>query len=444
MIRKILNKVFQGLVCGIPLFIVLGIFDYRFHNYFWKDLDSFRIIPGIRMFDFFSILDGYLALLFVVFFILLAMKEILMDKGSKWINLPIALIIVGGIVELFTYIQIEPSIKSFWFQSYLNYANPILLFFVLVFGVKNEKLFKSLKKAFFITFSIFGGIILFKYFTDLLPGANKDFLGRLVWPYIDPFVSMKAESANWLAYLFGPMIILAAVNLVEKTKEKMGLRKYALEFLTIAISGMILVLTKSYTGLFVVFFIIAYLVFAYLPRDKRKFFWLGIVVLLIVGIASQYHTEKFQILLGNYKKANSIERRIQIYEFNFDAFLDHPLKGIGLGNYQSYFRENQIAYLENMIPEEEIPPHPHNLIVNFWSDLGIFGLMAIFAMYIMVIFNILKEFNSPDKNLYLLVFFYFLGHGLLDLPYGLEENSILFWIILSFIFIRRYFSHAKE
>jgi len=444
MVRKILNKLFNVLILGIPLFVVFGIFDYRFHNYFWKDVNFFRLIPGIRMFDFFSILDTYLAVVFVIFLILVCLKEIRLDRVWRWIYLPIALIVVGGIFEIFTYVQVEPSIKSLWFQAYMNYANPIFLFLVLIYGIKNQKLFKGLQKAFLITFSVFGGIILFKYFTDLLPGANKDFLGRLVWPYIDPFIDMKAENANWLAYLFGPMIILAIVNLIEKTKEKRGLRNYILEFLTIAISGLILVLTKSYTGLGIVFFIIAYLVFVYLPKEKRKIFWLAVAVLIIIGIASQYHTQKFQILLGNYKKANSIERRVQIYEFNFKAFVDHPFRGIGLGNYQSFFRENQKTYLENVIPEEELPPHPHNLIVNFWSDLGILGLMSILAIYIMVIFNIFKEFNSPNKNLYLLVLFYFLGHGLLDLPYGLEENSILFWIVLSFIFMNEIFSRTKE
>jgi len=443
MFGKILNRVFQILVYSIPLFIILGIFDYRFHNYFWENVNFFRIIPGIRMFDFFSVLDIYLLILFVIFLILLIIKEIRIEKGSRWINIPIILIIVGGIIEVFTYTQIEPSIKSLWFQAYLNYANPILLFFVLIFGIKNQKLFKGLKRSFLITFTIFGGVILFKFFTDLLPGANRDFLGRLVWPYIDPFVDMKAESANWLSYLFAPMMLFAIVRLIEKAKEKNRVRSYTLEFLMIVISGLILVLTKSYTGLGIVFFIIAYLIFVYLPKDKRKIFWLGIVIFLIVGIASQYNTQKFQILLGNYKKANSIERRLQIYEFNFNAFFEHPIKGIGLGNYQSYFRENQQKYLNEVIPEEEIPPHPHNLIVGFWSDLGAFGFLAIIFIYIFVIWNIFKDFSNPNRNLYLLVFAYFLGHGLMDLPYGLEENSVLFWIILSFIFIGQRFSKNR-
>jgi hypothetical protein len=146
---------------------------------------------------------------------------------------------------------------------------------------------------------------------------------------------------------------------------------------------------------------------------------------MAAGIGSQYKTQKFQILLGNYKKENSIERRAQIYTFNAKSFLAKPVTGIGPGNYQSYFRANQNKDGIN-IPEEEIPPHPHNLITFFWSEIGIFGLLAILLIYGFVIYKIIF---SP--NVFYFVMLYPLGHGLIDVPYGLEEFSMLFWIFLA-------------
>jgi len=417
------KRVLNFLIYLIPVFLVAGIFDYRFHNYFWPDLNFFRIIPSLRMFDFFSIFDAFLLFVFAAYLI-----SPRIEKKVKWIDFSILFLIIGLILSRVFYVQIEPSIKSYWFQIYINYVNPGLLFFVLMFSLKDTKVFKNFSNILMVVFGLFGLVILFEYFTGLLPGETKDFLMRLAWPYIDPFFGLKAESANWLSYLFGPMAIFASVNLVEKVKERKKVLNYLVEILCVLISILILVLTKSYTGIGVTFFILALLVFINIPKKAKKYFALGFVLLIAIFIATQYNTQKFQILLGHYNKENSIQRREQIYTFNYEAFKENWLKGIGPGNYQSFFKENMGEYIETNIPEEEVPPHPHNLVTHFWSDLGIFGLLAALILYIGTFYELIVKRKNA---LFFLIPLYFLAHGMLDLPYGLEENSILFWVFFA-------------
>jgi O-antigen ligase len=417
------KKVLNILIYLVPVFLIAGIIDYRFHNYFWPDLNFFRIIPSLRMFDFFSIFDAFLLLVFAGYLI-----SPRIEKKVKWIDFTILFLIIGLILSRIFYVQIEPSIKSYWFQVYINYANPILLFFVLMFSLKDVKVFKNFSNILMIVFGFFGLVILFEYFTGLLPGETRDFLMRLAWPYIDPFFGLKAESANWLSYLFGPMVIFASVHLAQKIKEHKKVLNYLVESLCIFISVLVLILTKSYTGIGVTFLIIALLVFINIPRKAKKYFTLGFVLLIAIFIATQYNTQKFQILLGHYSKENSIERREQIYTFNYEAFKENWLKGIGPGNYQSFFKENMEKYIGTVIPEEEVPPHPHNLVTHFWSDLGIFGLIAALSLYIGTFYELIVK---RKKALFFLIPLYFLAHGMLDLPYGLEENSILFWVFFA-------------
>jgi len=221
------------------------------------------------------------------------------------------------------------------------------------------------------------------------------------------------------------------VNLVQKLKEKREIFNYLLEAFCILVSLAVLVLTKSYTGIGVVFLIIFILALVSVPKKLRKYLVLGFVVVASVLVASQYHTQKFQILLGNYNKENSIQRREQIYTFNYEAFKKNWLTGIGPGNYQSFFKQNMEEYIGTTIPEEEVPPHPHNLVTHFWSDLGIFGLLAMLSLYIGTFYELVVKRKNA---LFFLIPLYFLGHGLLDLPYGLEENSILFWVFFAIAF----------
>src|SRR3989339_1760611 len=103
MLKKILNF----LIYLIPVFLIAGIVDYRFHNYFWPDLNFFRIIPSLRMFDFFSIFDAFLLFVFAAYLI-----SPRVEKKVKGIDFTILFLIIGLILSRVFYTQIEPSIKS--------------------------------------------------------------------------------------------------------------------------------------------------------------------------------------------------------------------------------------------------------------------------------------------------------------------------------------------
>lgn len=409
----------------LPPSLILGLLDYRFHNYLWPSLNAIRPKTGF-MFDFFSFFDFYL-IVFVLWYGITALlkKNYRSDQTWRWIYIPIVLIILGAIISRATFIPVDPQIKSFTFEIAKNYIGPILLFLILIFSLRDGKNSDAFTKSLLICFSFLGAFSIFEYFTGVLPGENKDFLGRLVWPYVDPFFKPKAESANWLAYIYGTMTILSFVQLTRK--------KTLLGIFAFLVSGLVLALTKSYTGIGLVSLIIFFLLFLN-ARGKRK---AAIVILFILfimfGIATQIKSRKFQILLGNYKKENSLERRMQIYRFNFQALREHLWAGLGPGNYQSYFRKNMERVLGKSLPEEEIPPHPHNLVFHFWSDLGIFGFLGVIIIYIVTLAKIIKKPLFYASSFPLL---YLLAHGLVDVPYGLSEISYLFWMMMALDFSR--------
>ena len=432
--------VFDWSLCLLPVFIVAGIIDFRFHDYFWPGLDALRPLGSLAMFDLFSVASLFVWFLVAVYLVAaLFVREIRPRLGFRWIYLVLIFLAAGVVVSKVSYVGLEPVIRSFYFQVYINYISPVLMFLVLYFGLSGKggegregraKLFERFQRSFLIVFGLFGLTILFKYFLGVLPGGSVDYLDRLAWPYIDPFFEMKAESANWLSYIFGPTLVLAVLRGVKKifAAKKVAWKSLWLGGVFVLIAGLILLLTKSYTGLAVTGLLCLYLLFINVPRTWKKYIVAGVVVLMIGFVVTQYNTRKFQILIGNDSQETSLNRRSQIYTFNYEAFKMYPLEGIGPGNYQAFFRENVDEILpEHGIPEIELPPHPHNLATFWWSDLGIFGFLAILMIYAMTFFGIFR----PERNEYFVVVGYFLAHGLLDLPYAMEENSLMFWVFLA-------------
>lgn len=430
--KSLWKKIYLSLVCAAPVFLIAGLFDYRFHTYFWPKLDFIKLFSKSAMFDFVGIADWYFLILVVLaIFGFIFWKEPVPDKKWRWIYLPILLIAIGVIAARFTFEPVYPKVKSFTLEVWGQFVFPVALFLILIFSLREKPWIERFQKMLLLAFTVLGILSIFEFFTDAMPGANKDFIGRLVWPYIDPFVKMKPESANWLAYLFGPMALLSIIRIVKQ-------KRRLLESIALIVSLAVLFLTQSYAGILITGMLAIIFISIHLSQRAKKTLWLAVIIAVIAAAIPLSQTKKFQILLGNYKRENSIERRMQIYRFNWEAFKQHPFKGLGPANYQSYFRQNMEEFIGVKIPEVEIPPHPHNLAVFFWSELGMPGLLAILAIYISIIFRL---FRRPEKHPASFAFAYFLGHGIADNAYGLPEIALLFWIMLALVFL---VDEAKE
>lgn len=65
--------------------------------------------------------------------------------------------------------------------------------------------------------------------------------------------------------------------------------------------------------------------------------------------------------------------RLQVWESALRMIRDHPLLGVGMDNFLYHYRG---SYL---LPEAVAEPnlsHPHNLVLNFWLQMGLLGLVA--------------------------------------------------------------------
>jgi O-antigen ligase len=65
--------------------------------------------------------------------------------------------------------------------------------------------------------------------------------------------------------------------------------------------------------------------------------------------------------------------RIDLWRSSLSMFLDHPLFGVGLDNFLYAYRER---YILDTAWEEPSLSHPHNLILDFATRLGLAGLLV--------------------------------------------------------------------
>lgn len=92
----------------------------------------------------------------------------------------------------------------------------------------------------------------------------------------------------------------------------------------------------------------------------------------------------------------------------------------------------------------EIYLYPHNILLNFWSELGILGAIIFLWLVGRVIFvsyrtaNISNLSNSRLKFIPLGILSALLAiviHGLVDVPYLKNDLAVMFWVILALSFL---------
>jgi len=90
----------------------------------------------------------------------------------------------------------------------------------------------------------------------------------------------------------------------------------------------------------------------------------------------------------------------------------------------------------------EIYLYPHNILLNFWSELGLagcsclFGLLESFCLFQSRVYKNTKYKIPNTKYLFLGLFcsmIVIIIHGLVDVPYFKNDLACLFWILMAIL-----------
>ncbi len=109
--------------------------------------------------------------------------------------------------------------------------------------------------------------------------------------------------------------------------------------------------------------------------------------------------------------------RVWTWDETRHMLADHPITGAGMAGYPIVFK----PYHEKTFIE--IFQYPHNIILNFWSETGLVGLIA-YGWIVITAFRRRVSWYAMAPLIAILV------HGLVDVPYFKNDLAIAFWVIV--------------
>ena len=391
------------LIIYFLLFIFLSCKNLKYGIY-WV---IFTLPSYLIRFDIFNLpttlLEGEILMLFLVWLV----KNIKNLKITKGFLIPIFLFLISATISVF----VSPSFYSALGIWKAYFIEPILLLIVLVSTLKKKDL-KDLFMVFGMQVVILSIFAIYQKFTGLF--ITNPFWADEATRRVTSFFSYP----NALALYLAPLVVLFL---------GFSVKKY-IYLIPFVLGSFAIYFTKSKGALIAILIGLIFYVLFY--KGNRKYF---VSILAVVVILSGLLIGFGKIDLkgtSTVTGGDSVSTRLEMWSETWEMIKTKPILGAGLVGYQpavAPFHEKE--YIEVYL-------YPHNIFLNFWSEIGLLGLIS---FILIIIYFYIYGFKKYDKwsIIAMATMTALLIHGLVDVPYFKNDLSILFWVIIGVIMILR-------
>ncbi|MEO8612073.1 MAG: O-antigen ligase family protein [Chloroflexota bacterium] len=200
---------------------------------------------------------------------------------------------------------------------------------------------------------------------------------------------------------------------------------------SLGVMGLAIILSQSVGAIFVG--VPAAMIAVLLVYGGKRARWIlfGLVIIAVVGFLFSLQSARFARVLDFDSGTNFF--RIRVWQSALNIIHDHPITGLGLDQFLYAFRGHYI--LPDAWQEPNLS-HPHNIILDFWVRLGIFGvglLLVIQFAFWKAMRGAIRIYQKHDPLLYAVVVG-LIGSMINLISHGLIDNSV-FVQDLCYVFI---------
>ncbi len=298
---------------------------------------------------------------------------------------------------------------------------PVLFYIILRSFKPNLKLLLRLVDTLIIAGVIVSILGIFMFVTGAGAGVitAEEGVARLASVYGSP---------NNVALFLGRCIPFAlAFTLLNLDRRRRQLAAAASLLLIVTV-----LLTLSAGGIFigVPAAVIAILLWIY--GRRAVVFIAGLIGVGALGALIALQSARFARLLNFSEGTNFF--RIRVWQSAIQVITDHPITGLGLDQFLFAFRGRYM--LPDAWQEPELS-HPHNIILDFWTRLGFFGvLLLVFTQFAFwrTALHVYKRLNDPLPRALIIgtmgAMVNLLAHGMVDNSIFLNDLTYVFALMI--------------
>jgi len=211
------------------------------------------------------------------------------------------------------------------------------------------------------------------------------------------------------------MVFFMGLHLLQVTRSQ-GHRVTSV-ILSLMVISAALLLTKSLGAwLALITAMITWFILSYKSIKHKKLLLAASIIIFSIAIAFILIT-RWERLMNLDNPQNSITQRLNYWRTAIAVIKDHPIVGVGPGNFQEVFLEYKVGVSTNT-------RYAHNIFLHVWAETGTLGLIALISL---IINFIIKAKSEP--RLIFLAGIAFLFHNIIDNTYFFPETGLLWWVL---------------
>ena len=340
--------------------------------------------------------------------------------------------------------------KAYFFE-------PILVFILVINICRDKKQWQKILWSFLLSMTAISIVAIYQKITGKF--ITNEFWANEATRRIISFFEYPNAVGLYLAPLI-PLLFGWLFSLPQRTTTIKTLKK--LLIIGVIISSLAAILFARSEGA-LVGIAVSLFIFGFLANKKIRTITLSLSA-IILAIVIFYAPLKNLVIQKITFSDLSGQIREQQWKETFQALKGTKIiTGAGLANYQKTvapYHQEGIFFNSDNIPNfdavtwasstlrarywqpVEIYLYPHNIFLNFWSEIGLLGaiifiwLMLKAALIAYQSFKYLNQENSSEKYLALglmssLICIFV--HGLVDVPYFKNDLAVMSWVFIAFI-----------
>ncbi len=350
---------------------------------------------GVHYYGLPSILQPFLLLLIGVVFLRWVLAH---ERPVGWERVILLMVLYGLVIgaSLLYAVNFATSLDAL-----LNYIKDALIAVLTVLLLQRTVTLRKVIWGLLAAGLFLGSIGVYQYLTGTfentywgfgissmqsITGSTEDY--RIAGPIGDP---------NYFALILLALFPLAFERMVNE-------KKWSLKIIaSIAMTVCLLSILFTYSrGAFVALIVVSVVMLLRTPGRPIYFILMGVLIfILAIQFAPPQYTERMQSLLtivpGNTERVepdSSLLERYGELMIGAEMFLDHPLIGVGKGNYPDYYVE--YAQKTGVSPSRQVFS-PHNLYLEVLAEHGLLGALIFGAMLYQMLKRPLSAYADLKK-----------------------------------------------
>ncbi|MBV4427818.1 O-antigen ligase family protein [Clostridium tyrobutyricum] len=300
----------------------------------------------------------------------------------------------------------------------IRFSTYIILFFVIKYEMNKRKIIDIMLKLYIIVTSIIGIIGIFEGIYGI------GFIQKSEHGIRDRIFSTMENSNNLGVFMVIAIFPIIMIALNEKNRRK----KIIFSLLSILILANIVL---SFSRNAWIGFAIGCVILSVIYN------WKIILGLITMGVAAIF-IPAISNRLSEFTDPTQNLSRIKLWDIAGFMIKDHPIRGIGNGNYRVLYDKYKLLLKQKIEYYPSNDFHPHNIFLKIQSELGIFGTIAFIGTVIFIILRIIK-FNREIKDRFYTPFFKgftasliaFISMNFIDNFFSAPKVIAFFWLLIA-------------